>query len=190
MPPLCAGVAEKDALRAEFSALERSLTAEERQRSDARLSERFLALPRLAAADRVMLYHSVGREISTRALLEQLQAMGKQVLLPRCLPEHAMEVRLYRPEGMIPGVFGILEPGETCPLIAPEEIDLILVPALCYDRDCRRMGRGGGYYDRFLPRCTAFTVGLCRDVLLCHRLPTDPWDRGVDFVLTETQCFP
>lgn len=62
--------------------------------------------------------------------------------------------------------FGIQEPTEQAPLIRPEEIGLALVPALCYDEGGRRLGFGGGYYDRWLESFSGTTVGLCRECVL------------------------
>lgn len=78
----------------------------------------------------------------------------------------------------------------TPPLLSPDEIDLTLVPALCYDRSCVRLGFGGGYYDRWLAGYRGFTVGFCRDALLQDRVPAQSHDRRVDLVLTETLRIP
>ena len=64
---------------------------------------------------------------------------------------------------------------------------LILVPALCYDRLCRRLGQGGGYYDRYLAGYGGATVGLCREGLLQEAVPVEAHDRPVDCVLTERE---
>ena len=98
-----------------------------------------------------------------------------------------MELRQYcphRPPAKHP--FGILEPDEGCPLVPTEEVDLVLVPALCYDRRGFRLGMGGGYYDRWLEQYDSLTVGLCRAALLQDTLPTESHDRPVDMIITPT----
>ena len=67
----------------------------------------------------------------------------------------------------------------------PEKIDLVLVPALAFDKECYRLGHGGGYYDRYLPRTRAFTVGLAREKMLFDRVPREAHDVPVMLVITE-----
>ena len=72
--------------------------------------------------------------------------------------------------------------------ISPEEIDLVLVPGLCYDRQGYRLGFGGGYYDRWLAGFPGLRVGLCREAVLQDRLPVEHHDLPVDLVVTESEC--
>ena len=158
----------------------------ERRRSDVILLQRFLELPWTAEADTLLLFYGVGAEPDTGHLLLELWRQGKRVLLPKCLPGRAMEARLVRSgDDLRPGAFGIPEPLDACPTVDRGEIDLILVPALCYDLSCRRLGQGGGYYDRYLAGYGGRTVGLCREGLLQRELPVEDHDRAVDLVLTE-----
>lgn len=150
------------------------------------LLQRFLELPWAAEANTLLLFYGVGIEPDTGHLLVELWRLGKRVLLPKCLPGRAMEARLVGSgDDLRPGVFGIPEPLDTCPVVDKGEIDLILVPALCYDLSCQRLGQGGGYYDRYLADYGGRTVGLCRERLLREKLPVENHDRAVDLVLTE-----
>ncbi len=182
-------IVDKTAFRTELKRREAALTAEERQISDARLRERFLANPIVCSAQTILLFAGMGAEVDTAPLLEHLAQAARQILLPRCLPGHGMEARLYDPARLVRHRYGMLEPDTTCPVVERSEIDLILVPALCYDAHCMRMGRGGGFYDRYLAGYTGHTIGLCRDALLCAAVPADDWDRPVELVLTETRRF-
>lgn len=150
------------------------------------LLQRFLELPWTTEADTLLLFYGAGAEPDTGHLLLELWRQRKRVLLPKCLPGRAMEARLVRGEDDLwPGTFGIPEPLDACPTVDKGEIDLILVPALCYDLSCRRLGQGGGYYDRYLADYGGRTVGLCRERLLQKELPVEEHDRAVDLVLTE-----
>ncbi len=181
----CTG-ADKAALRAAIRARAAALDPAERRRSDQTLTDRFLTLPWTAQAHTVLLFCGVGTEPDTRPLLEGLWRSGKRVLLPRCLPGRAMETRLVRSWAELrPGAYGIPEPGDACPVVEKGAIDLILVPALCYDLSRRRLGQGGGYYDRYLTGFGGRTAGLCRACLLQKTLPVEDHDRAVDLVLTE-----
>lgn len=183
---------EKAALRKALRAQLSAMTAQALQAGDRALFAAFLALPQVQRAQTLFLFWGVpGREPETAALVRELTAQGKRVGLPRMLPGHEMEVRLYEPDReLVPASFGIWEPHQDAPLLSPEEIDLALVPALCYDRQCVRLGFGGGYYDRWLAGYHGFSVGLCRDALLQDRVPAQSHDRRVDLVLTETLHIP
>ena len=182
-------IVDKAQFRAQLKRREAALTPEMCQRSDAELRERFLAERAVQSARSVLLFAGMGAEVDTAPLLTALHDAGKRVLLPRCLPGHEMEARLYDPNRLKRHRYGMLEPNTDCSAADKSEIDLILVPALCYDRQCRRMGRGGGFYDRYLADFTGRTIGLCRDALLCDAVPTDSLDRPVELVLTETRRF-
>lgn len=163
------------------------LTPVQRQKSDRALFSHFLSLPQVQRAKTLFLFWGIqGREPETGWLVRALTAQGKRVGLPRVLPEHRMQVHLYDPQHpLTPAVYGILEPAAEAPLIGPGQIDLALVPALCYDRQGYRLGFGGGYYDRWLARFTGETVGLCRSCVLQNQVPTERHDRRVSCLLTE-----
>lgn len=84
------------------------------------------------------------------------------------------------PAGLSPGRFGILEPPDSAPAAAG--FDLILVPGLAFDSSGRRLGRGAGFYDRFLRETPGLRVGIHHD--LVERVPTEAHDIPMDFVVT------
>ena len=170
-------------VREELSALSRS----ELVRSDDALFARFLALPQVEEAKTIFAFWGIpGKEPDTSRLIGELVRRGKTVGLPRMLPEHRMEVRRYDPDRPLVKVsFGISEPGEDCPLLDREDIGLVLVPAVCYDRLGYRLGFGGGYYDRWLEGFSGVKVGLCREAVLRDAVPTEAHDAKVDILLTE-----
>ncbi|MBM6871595.1 5-formyltetrahydrofolate cyclo-ligase [Pseudoflavonifractor phocaeensis] len=182
---------QKAALRARLRQTLSRLSPEERKAGDQALFARFLSLPQLRAARRVLLYCGMGSEPDTRALLPRLWDMGKETALPRCLPGHAMEARLVGPgDPLVRHPYGMLEPSPALPLAARDSCGLILVPGLAFDRQGRRLGQGGGYYDRYLPGYSGLTVALCRDAVLLDRLPAGCHDQPVALVLTESACWP
>ena len=186
---------EKKELRRRVRGQLAALTGEELRRSDDALFARFLALPQVERARTVFAFWGIpGREPETARLVKELTGRGKAVGLPRMLPGHRMEVREFLPNiPLTPVSFGILEPGENCPLLDRGEIDLVLVPAVCYDRMGYRLGFGGGYYDRWLEGFSGFRVGLCRAAVLQAQVPVEPHDSRVDLLLTEAEslsCSP
>ena len=152
-------------------------------RSNAGLMKRVLSLPELSEAGRVFAYWSVEREPDTHGILAAVTALGKQVALPRTAGGGKMTFASCA-GGLLPGRFGIPEPtGED--VLSPQPGDVMLVPALCADRLGYRLGRGGGYYDRYLAAHPVFSLCLCREALLRENLPREWNDLPVSAVITE-----
>ena len=178
---------EKASLRREVKARLECLSSSAWEASNQALLQQFWSLPVLQETHTIFLYYGMGREFPTARLIPFLLKAGKQVALPRCLPGRQMEARLW--DGTAPLVrhpYGMWEPESNAPLCSPEQLELILVPGLCFDSFGFRLGYGGGYYDRYLNACNGVTVGLCRDCFLFPRLPHEVHDLPVDFVITET----
>jgi 5-formyltetrahydrofolate cyclo-ligase len=84
--------------------------------------------------------------------------------------------------------YGLMEPLSSTQIVPPEALDFIIVPALTYDRDGYRIGWGGGYYDRYLPRTKGFTCGVARERLLVETVPRETHDMAVACVATEKEA--
>lgn len=171
------------------SGLRRLVRQRKGEYSEARLREmsartvaRLLQHPRVRAAHTLMLYHSLPDEVYTHDLIDRLMAEGKTVVLPAVTGEGEMEAR-RADGGMREGAYHIMEPaGE--PFTALGEIEVAVVPGMAYDRDGHRLGRGKGYYDRFLPRLTgAYRIGVCFGFQIVERVPTEAHDMTVDEVI-------
>jgi 5-formyltetrahydrofolate cyclo-ligase len=181
---------QKQLLRRKIAETEAAFTVEQRRDSDELLLSRFLALAQVEQSSVLLLFYGMGREIDTRRLFRPLMERGKVIALPRCLKGRRMEFRRYMgEEQMVLHPYGMREPSEKCPLILPQQAQLALIPGVCYDSSCLRLGRGGGYYDRFLAEYDGFSVGLCRQALLQSACPAQEHDCPVDLVLTEEQTF-
>ena len=130
----------------------------------------------------------VGRkwEINTRPILEQILRDGKRLGVPKCVEKGIMEVReIDSFECLEAGAYGILEPKDGCACIRSEEIDLALIPCLSCSHDGKRLGHGGGYYDRYLEDADFTKAVLCRERLTEEEIPTDSLDISMDIVVTE-----
>jgi 5-formyltetrahydrofolate cyclo-ligase len=142
--------------------------------------------PRWQRAKTVLLFASMADEPDVTVLHER----GKRVLYPRVVSRDLELVTCeLGPEdgaaGWRRGAYGLWEPvGEAT---EPMKVDVAVVPGLAFTRDGRRLGRGGGFYDRLLPtlRRDCWTVGVCGEARLLDDLPTEPHDAPVDAVLTE-----
>lgn len=181
-------IMDKPALRAHFRALRGRMDSRLRDGLSMRACSRVLESSLWAKAGSVLLYAPIGAELDVRPLLEAGWRQGKTVLLPKC-EENPRGLRLCRVEGwtaLSPGAWGILEPGEGCLCLPPEAVDLALVPVVAMDSRGIRLGNGGGYYDRLMPRlpCAAL-MGF--DQQLCGHLPREAHDAAAQWIITPTQ---
>ena len=140
--------------------------------------------PRLADAHTVLLYSALPDEVPTLPLLNRLTTVGKTVLLPRVVSDTDMELRRYTgPNDLEPGAFGIMEP--TGELFTDYDlIDVAVVPGMAFDREGHRLGRGKGYYDRFLAQLPhIYKIGICFPFQLVDKVPADAHDMLMDEVV-------
>lgn len=180
--------ASKAELRRLVRSAEAELSEECRLRADEAIAERLISLPEYRSARRIMLFCGVGREPDTRPLIEHALAGGKLVALPRITGRGVMEAAETRAiRELVTGAFGIPEPPAQRESVPPEELDLIVVPAAAFTVRGERLGRGGGYYDRFLLKTRGFTVGFARETNVLDLIPTEPHDISVDCLITESR---
>lgn len=179
----------KASLRAEARKALAALSPNERAAASAEICRRIGALPEWAAAQTVALYAAQPSEPDLAALLG---APGKAFCFPEVSGD-ALEFRRCHSHDLLrPGPWKILEPDpEHCPVIAAGEIDLLLIPGLAFTRSGGRLGRGGGFYDRFLIRVhpRAVKVGVSFHAQLVPVLPLEIHDHEVDRVVTEAETF-
>ena len=165
-------------------AFRRQVRLAPRQVDEERLCREILHSQWFQNAGSVMAYAAIPPEAELRPVLEAALEQGKRLLLPRCDSDGIMTARLVRSlTELQAGAYGILEPAPDAPIVPASEIDLILVPGLAFDRCGRRMGRGKGYYDRYLTGYAGKTVGIC--TLLVPEVPTERLDRPMDAVITD-----
>ena len=157
---------------------------------DEMIYEHVAALPEFIAAQTVLAYYSTGREVSSRRIIDAVLARGCVLCLPESLPGGVMRARRIADlSELVQGRFGIPAPPESAEIVPPDALDFVLVPGVTFDREGYRLGRGGGYYDRYLPQVRAFTAGLTRDALTVSRVPRDGYDYPVRCVVTETGVY-
>ena len=156
--------------------------------SDNGLLLQVISLEEFIAARNIMIYCSVKREPETRGVARAAQSMGKTVAFPYCYKGGIMDARVVGDiDELLPAMLGIPAPQGCAPVIAPGELELVIVPALTYDLSGFRLGYGGGYYDRFLSGLPAYTVGLARERLIREELPRERHDIAVKCLVTEVK---
>jgi 5-formyltetrahydrofolate cyclo-ligase len=177
----------KRRLRAEMRERLRALPPEVRADAGPRLAGHALALVVGRGARVVGLYAPTGSEARQEGLPDALRALGAAVLYPRVREDGTLGFhRVDRDDLLVPGFRGISEPPATLPEVLPGHLDLVFVPGLAFDGEGRRLGRGGGHFDRFLARPDRpFACGVAWACQVVPEVPGGPRDEPVDAVVTE-----
>lgn len=155
-------------------------TADESSVVIARLKEN----PRFLQAQTLLIYSALPDEVQTQSLLDELTEAGKMVLLPKVVSSEDMELRRYTGTSSLqPGAYGIMEPvGERFTDYAT--IDIAVVPGMAFDAQGHRLGRGKGYYDRFLAKVPdVYKIGLCFSWQMVDEVPSEANDIMMDEVM-------
>jgi 5-formyltetrahydrofolate cyclo-ligase len=173
----------KASLRAEVIDRRRAMTPAGRAAAGRQLREALLEMPELQMAGTVAAYVSVGTEPDTRGLIFALWKRGSYVLLPVLQADGDLDWASYEgPDSLGAGPRGLLEPTEPRRgVTAITSADLVIVPAVAVDGAGRRLGRGGGSYDRALARVgpAIQTVALLYGGELVSNVPAGPHDQPV-----------
>ncbi len=151
---------------------------------------RLIALDKWRAAGTVALYAPIAGEADVLPLVEKARGSGKRVVFPRANTAagsleffevcSALELR--------PGAYGVPEPpAEEAKRISAGQIDLLVLPGLAFDLEGRRLGFGGGYYDRLLGSSPRPAIGVAFESQIHTTLPDEDHDCGVDVVVTEAR---
>jgi 5-formyltetrahydrofolate cyclo-ligase len=197
-------VAAKQALRRELLARRRALSAEEHARVSAAIVRTLTTLPGLDRARTLLLYAAQPDEVDLSALPAALAAARAEhgapaaptFLLPRVAGAQ-LELAVAGGDAhdllgeLRPGAFGLLEPPQGSPIVAAEAVDLAIVPGVAFSPTGRRLGRGGGFYDRLLVRLRpdCLVVGVCAASSITSDVPQEPHDRPVDVVVTDASLW-
>lgn len=181
----------KRALRNEILTRRLMLSREANAEYSRRIAEHVAGMTAFIDSSTIMAYWPFRNEVDTSLLVRTALASGKRVVLPRTIKQErrlAPHIISDVERDLRPGAYGIMEPLPDLPEAKPEEIGLVIVPGLVFDRAGNRIGYGGGYYDRFLPQLTrAAKVAVAFSLQIVPRVPFDERDRPVDYVVTEDE---
>jgi 5-formyltetrahydrofolate cyclo-ligase len=188
--------AQKAELRRRVRAVLAGLTASQIRRKSLSTAETLFASPWWAASSWIFCFMTLPGEVDTLSILERAWAEGRQVGIPRIRGGEIL-FHLYAPDAGLLAVnrYGIQEPLSEWPLLAPEDAPpgglLVVCPGLAFDRRLHRLGRGGGYYDRFLgnlrarPAARFAALGVCFREQLLDSLPVEARDQRLDALVCE-----
>ena len=155
------------------------------------ITEKVLALPSFESARVVSCYLSLPHEVQTKNLIEMCWRSGKRV----CVPSLEKTSRDYElawleaGEETAPGPIKIRQP-QKIRLVQPTDVDLMIVPAMAFDRRGNRLGHGYGHYDRLMAKCPGYKIGLVFEVQIVDEMPVEAQDVSVDIVVTEQNLYP
>lgn len=174
---------QKNELRSYVKGLKKMHSLDEKKRLSIELFKKIESLPEFEAAKCIMMYWSMSDEVHTHEFVEKWHTT-KKIILPVVQSDQLVLKEFQGTDKLIVGKsFGILEPdGE--PYTKTDEIDLILVPGLAFDKNNNRLGRGKAYYDKLLSSTKAFKLGICFDFQLVNNVPVDKHDIRMDLVIT------
>jgi len=181
---------QKAALRKRFQALREALTPDEVRAGSLAVCRQMAGWPPLRQARTVLTYLAFRNELDTGPLFDLLPEV--RWLIPR-ISGGDLVLHGYDPARLLRHRFGMLEPDPRLPVVQPAAVDLVLTPGVAFDRRGRRLGFGGGFYDRFLPTTSALRVGVAYDTCLVDELPASAYDQRVHWVVTPAQmvhCAP
>ena len=174
---------DKAALRKQIREKKRAMTEGEILEASARLGQLFAASEAYRQAKSIYGYLPYNQEVRTVPMLEQALRDGKRVAVPKCYGDEMRFIWMEDLSKVEKGYAGIPEPVEDGP-VADDETALVLMPGLAFDPEGRRIGYGGGFYDRFLAKEPDHpTLALCYAFQMLPKLETEEFDIPVDCVL-------
>jgi len=191
---IAAETGPKAELRRQIIAARDALPPATRRELSARITPQLLALDAYRQASCVLAYMSFGSEFDTAALVTDALASGRQLCLPR-VDRNTRRLELHYVENpdrdLQTGTWGIREPRAECPPADLARIDFVLMPGVAFTPQCDRLGYGGGFYDRLIPRFAQRPPLVAASFALQIRdtVPLDANDQRVDVVITEDSFY-
>ncbi len=173
----------KSELRTYIKRQFRQTTAHDREKWSGEICRRMGADRRIKDADCIMAFYPLGDEVDIVPLLDALRSEGKIILLPVVTGDSEMILRRYEGSGtMVSGVLGTQNP-QGNEFVDYDKIEVALVPGQAFDKAGHRLGRGKGYYDRFLKKLrNAYTMAVCFPYQVVDSVPFEPHDMIIDHV--------
>lgn len=162
----------------------RAPSAAERAAQSERLCHRLLRWPQYQRAGCLAAYVPLPHEANILPVLEDALHRGKRLLLPRV---DAAGMTFHETDSLAalcPGAYGVLEPSADAPRVALREASLLLIPLEAVDDHGRRLGKGGGYYDRVLAESRGFRLGIALTHQVVPRVPVGKTDQPLDGWIT------
>lgn len=180
----------KDELRKKYLATRRSLSEQEVESKSEKIIQQLISTEPFKKAATVHSYLPIkkNREVNTLNFVEHCFENDKTVVIPKVEGDQQMSHHVLNSfEDLKTNKWGVAEPTRPNP-VSITQIDLVIVPMVCGDRNRNRIGYGKGFYDRFLSQTDAFKIGLLYNcTLIDQKIPVEDFDQKPDWLITETE---
>jgi len=177
-------VEEKQDLRKKLQQIARMVTPEQKIYQDVHISSLLLKHKFYKKACTIAFFSPLPDEPQIWPVIMDAWDKGKHVTLPSVEKNRLVFRRVFSKKDLEKGMYGILEPNRTKPMVTVSSLDLVIVPGCAFDKKGNRLGRGKGYYDRFLKTMQKPIIGVCYTFRFVDTLPHGRHDRNVDGVIT------
>lgn len=184
----------KTNLRLHARAIRKSLGSAQRREKSKAVCEKLLKIIKEKKAKNIFAYIAVGSEVSLESLIDALQKSENKysVSFPGAMENGEMKaLKPFTYSDFTLSAHGIYAPDEAHSIIIkPDELDIIIVPLLLFDEDKYRLGQGGGYYDRYLPKArNALKIGVAFEEQKYGEVPCEPHDIPMDMIVTDKKIW-
>lgn len=173
--------ATKKILRTSMRILKEEISQDEKNKASEKVFQLLESCPEFQAAQSVLIYWSLPDELPTHQFIEKW-SKSKQILLPRVEGNDLIITKYSTSNDLKIGELGIMEPPHTA--IYRGETELAVIPGIAFDKEGNRLGRGKGYYDRFLAGKKCLTVGVGFGFQLVEALPVSNEDVKMQIIIT------
>lgn len=176
---------DKRDIRRKIKAMKQMLLESEKAEAAERAFARLEETAAFIMAERILMYHSLPDELSTHGFLRKWGSR-KHFYLPRVNGVN-LDILPYEESRLELGAFHIEEPTGN-DTVSAEDIELVIVPAVAFDRKGNRLGRGKGFYDRLLSETKATKIGIAYEFQIVDEIPVEPHDVAMDIVISPDSC--
>ncbi|WP_160683452.1 5-formyltetrahydrofolate cyclo-ligase [Clostridium sp. C2-6-12] len=186
---------DKKILRKEVLEKRNNLDLDKKEEMDKEILKKFYETQYYREAKKIFIYISYASEINTKKIINKALKDNKKIYVPRTefKTRNMDAVEITSLDNLVQSTYGILEPSIEAPYIDPNELDLIVVPGVAFDRKGGRMGYGAGFYDRYFKKIKKenknkiVKLALAYDLQMLDKVPMSEQDVPVDYILTENQ---
>ena len=176
-------VVEKARLRKQLLDARDGLSLEFMKITSKEIQENLREIDLYRNAKTIGAYYSIGSEVRTQDILQEILNAGKELALPKVVKDDLVFKKISNFSELEPGNFSVMEPKDKCEVV--KNLDVILVPAIALSKDGFRLGYGFGYYDKYLhgKKSTAIALSYAKQVI--RSFPVDDHDVKMNFIVTE-----
>jgi len=186
---------DKKILRKEILEKRNNINLVKKEEMDKKILERFYESKYYKEAEKIFIYISYDSEINTKVIINRALKDKKKIYVPRTefKTRHMDAVEITTLDNLVESKYGILEPKTEEPHIDPNEVDLIVVPGVAFDRNGGRMGYGAGFYDRYFKKINKENIdkivklALAYELQILDKVPMNAQDVPVDYIITENE---